>query len=123
MKGYIHKGEIETNGFAVLSLLITDATELEVFPADDSYKLINTEKGNFEWWYFYIIDADTNCILKLVAHLGTDPLRKRYFPQVAISVKTPTQKRSLIKHFSLNDFRASKEVCDVRIKEKFHYMN
>ena len=120
MNSYIHKTGIKTSRLADPSLQITDATELEVFPSDDSFQLINSEKGNFEWWYFDIIDLDIDCILKLVAHLGTDPLRRRFFPQIAISIKTPTHRQALIKHYSLKDFSASTEFCDVRLKDEFH---
>lgn len=113
MKGYIHKGVIKTNG-------LVDTSQLKVLPLDDSFHLITSEIGNFEWWYFDIIDLKTNCVVKIVVHLGTDPLRRRFFPKLAISIKTPTKKQSLIRHYSLGDFNASTDFCDVRLKDEFH---
>lgn len=120
LKGYIHKNIVKTNGFVDPSQSISDTSKLKVSPSDDSYQLTNSERGNFEWWYFDVIDPNTDCILKLVAHLGTDPLRRRFFPQVAISIKTPTKKQSLIMPYSLRDFSASRDLCDVRLKDEFH---
>jgi hypothetical protein len=119
LKGYIHKGLVRTNGLVDPSQSITDTSKLEVLPSDNSFQLTDSERGDFEWWYFDIIDSNTDCILKLVAHLGTDPLRRRFFPQVAISIKTPARKQSLIRAYSLRDFSASRGFCDVRVKDEF----
>ena len=120
MKGYIHKGIVKTDGFVDLSQSITDPSKMKVSPIDDSFRISYLEKGNFEWWYFDVIDSNTGCALKLVAHLGTDPLRKKILPKIAISVKTPTERQSFIKSHSLNDFNASRDLCDVRIGDEFH---
>lgn len=120
LKGYIHKGTVKTNGFVDPSQSITDTSKLRVLPSDDGFQLTDSEKGNFEWWYFDVIDSNTGCILKLVAHLGTDPLRRRFFPQVAISIRTPTKIQSFIRPYSLRDFSASSDFCDVRMKDEFH---
>ena len=118
--GYTHKGIVETNGFVDPSQTITDPSKLRVSPVDDSFQLVDPKTGDFEWWYFDIIDSSTCCIVKLVAHLGTDPLRRRCYPQVAVSVRTPTKRQSFIRPHSLSDFRASRDRCDVSIRDEFH---
>ena len=118
--GYVHHGVIKTNGFVDNTQSITDSSELTVLPSDDRFHLDNTEVGNFEWWYFDILDLHSEVVLKIVAHLGTDPLRKTFFPQLAISIKTPDTTHALIKRYSLTDFHASRSTCDVRFKHEFH---
>jgi hypothetical protein len=120
MMGYTHKGVVKTDGFVDTSQPITDPSKLKVSPIDDSFQLVDPKRGDFEWWYFDIADSTTGCIVKLVAHLGTDPLRKRCYPQVAISVRTPARRQSFIRPHSLSDFHASRDWCDVRIKDEFH---
>lgn len=120
MTPYIHRGVVKANGVVDTSELITDTSRLKVLPSDDGYHLITPEAGNFEWWYFDVIDLEMDCTLKIIAHLGTDPLRRRFFPQLAVSVKTPTKKQSLIKPYSLEDFNASTDFCDVKLKNEFH---
>ncbi len=120
MEGYIHKGVIKTNGIVNTSETITDYSKLKVHPSDDGFKLITPEIGKFEWWYFDIIDLKTGYILKLVAHLGTDPLRRRFFPQLAVTIKTPTKNQTLIRPYLLKDFTASQECCDVKLGNDFH---
>ena len=68
LKGYIHKGIVKTDGFVDLSQSITDPSKMKVSPIDDSFRISYLEKGNFEWWYFDVIDSNTGCALKLVAH-------------------------------------------------------
>ena len=99
---------------------ITDASELAVLPSDDRFHLKTYQIGHFEWWYFDIIDFKTGCVLKIVVHLGTDPLRRKIFPQVAISIRTPNKSDSIIKPYSLSDLRASSDFCDVSLKDEFH---
>lgn len=120
MNGYIHKGVVNTNGFVDLSQLITDHSMLDVLPIDDGFRISYPERGNFEWWYFDVIDSNTGCVLKLVAHLGTDALRKRFFPQIAITVRTATERQSFIRPYLLSDFSASRDLCDVKIRNDFH---
>lgn len=120
LKGYIHQGVIKENGLVDPAQTITDVSELKVLPSDDRFHLTRSEIGHFEWWYFDIIDLSAGCVLKLAAHLGTDPLRRRFFPQLAISIKTPTKRHSFIKPYSWNHFRASSELCDVSVKDAFH---
>jgi hypothetical protein len=120
MGSYIHRGVIKTNGLVDTSVSITDTSKLRVSPSDDGFKLNTTEIGNFEWWYFDIIDLQTGCMLKIAAHLGTDPLRRKIFPQLAVTIKTPVKKQTLIRPYSLGDFMASSDYCDVKLKNDFH---
>jgi hypothetical protein len=82
---------------------------------NDGYLLDSERVGNFEWWYFDCIDIETSCILKIVVHLGTDPLRSRFFPTLALSIKTPDGKKAIESVYDLNDFWADKNHCDVRL--------
>jgi len=120
VKGYTHKGIVGINGSVDVSQSITDPARLTVSPADDSFLLQDPECGDFEWWYFDIIDPVSGCILKLIAHLGTNPLRRRFFPQVAVSLRTPNRRQSFIRSYLLGDFHASRNVCDVGVKDEFH---
>jgi hypothetical protein len=120
MKGYLHRGIIKTNGSVDTTESIRDTSKLKVFPSDDAFKLLTSETGNFEWWYFDITDIKTGCMLKLVAHLGTDPLRRKFFPKLAVTVKTPAKNQTIIKPYSLGDFAASTDYCDVKLQNDFH---
>ena len=91
-----------------------------VLPANDGYLLDSERVGNFEWWYFDCIDMQNKCMLKIVIHLGTDPLRKRYFPTLALSIKTPEATRAIEYRYNLKDFHADKNRCDVRLREDCH---
>lgn len=42
----------------------------------------------------WIIDRETGCFLKIVMPIGTDPLKTRIFPQLAVSVNTPEMSES-----------------------------
>lgn len=120
MTSYLHRGVATTNGRIDTSQEITDDATLRVRPVDDALRLSSFDVGNFEWWYFDVIDERNGCVLKLVAHLGTDPLRTRCYPSVVVSVRTPNGTKAVIIPFSLDDFEASREACDVRIKDAFH---
>jgi hypothetical protein len=89
------------------------------YPAD-GYLLISERVGNFEWWYFDCMDIRNNCMLKIVVHLGTDPLRRSFFPKLAISIKTPDEISAIELSYQLKDFRAQKERCDIRLQEDCH---
>jgi hypothetical protein len=117
---YRHQGVVTTNGRMDLAQEITDATALQVQPADDGLQLSSFEAGNFEWWYFDVIDVRKGYVLKLVAHLGTDPLRKTFYPSVAVSALTPNGPKVMIQPFALDEFEASQTACDVWIKDAFH---
>ena len=116
----MHQGVMKDNGIVDIAKVITDPVKLQTTLSDDGLHLDNFNPGNFEWWYFDIIDPDTNCILKMIAHLGTDPLRRNFFPQIAVSVKTPSSKKSIIQKYPLNQFAAERNACSVRIAEQFN---
>ena len=120
MPNFRHQGVVTTNGHVDTAHEITDAATLQVQPADDAFRLPSLDIGHFEWWYFDVTDARNNYVLKLVAHLGTDPLRTRCYPSVSVSVYTPDGTQSIIMPFAKEDFEASREACDVRIKDAFH---
>lgn len=75
----------------------TDPLAFNVSPPDDGFHLSNPEIGDFEWWYFDVYDPEINCTLKVIAHLGTDPLRKKFYPQLVISISSPTEKQKFVK--------------------------
>jgi hypothetical protein len=116
----MHRGVVTANGRVDSSKVITDPAALQTITSDDGLHLENFEPGNFEWWYFDIIDPATGCILKIVAHLGTDPLRRKCFPQIALSVKTPAGKRTFAQPCQLDAFDAARDACHVKIGEQFH---
>ncbi len=91
-----------------------------LLPANDGYLLDSERVGNFEWWYFDCIDIQNNCLFKIVVHLGTDPLRKRFFPTLALSIKTPEATRAIEFKYNLRDFQAEKNWCDVRLRQDCH---
>jgi hypothetical protein len=97
----------------------TDPAESKVSPPDDGYHLSAPEVGDFEWWYFDVHDPATDCTLKVIAHLGTDPLRRRFHPKLVVSISSPAEKQTFIKTYALSDFSASAEVCDVRLSNEF----
>lgn len=82
---------------------------------NDGYLLDSERVGNFEWWYFDCKDVQNNCMLKIVVHLGTDPLRKRFFPTLAISIKTPETSREIEIRYDLSDFNADKNCCSLTL--------
>ncbi len=120
MKAYIHRGVIGTNGIVDTTRSISDPSALRVLPSDDRFHLDNTEVGNFEWWYFDILESGKNIVLKIVAHLGTDPLRRTFFPQLAIALKTQSTRKAFSKRYLLSDLHASRSACDIRLKDEFH---
>ena len=89
-------------------------------PVNDGYLLDSERVGNFEWWYFDCMDIKSNCMLKIVVHLGTDPLRRRFFPTLALSIKTPETIKAIELPYNLKDFWADKDHCDVRLNEDCH---
>jgi hypothetical protein len=58
-------------------------------------------------------------MLKIVAHVGTDPLRRKLFPQLAISIRTPSVIHSIVRRYFPDDLCTSREMCRVQIKEEF----
>lgn len=117
MKIYQHIGPVSVNGKVDTSKIISDYSELKVVPADDSFHLTEPVTGNFEWWYFDIIDKENNCVIKVVAHIGTDPLKTKVFPQLALSVSTPEKSEYITKSYLFSVFEGSTEYCHIRLKD------
>jgi len=112
---YLHKGIIGKNGVVESGPAIDDMEKLTVLPADDGLHIVDFQKGDFEWWYFDIMDQDTDCFLKIVIHIGTNPLRTRIYPQLAVSVNTPDRSGSVTKSYSLGEINADTHKCDIRL--------
>jgi hypothetical protein len=120
MHSYTHHGVVKLNGLVDTSQSISDASRLAVRPADDALQLTSLEVGNFEWWYFDVIDARKGYVLKLAAHLGTDPLRRQCYPTVAVVARTPHGKKTVRQSFAVTDLQAAREYCDVKINDALH---
>jgi len=114
---YIHIGKALTNGAVDLTQVITDSKELTLLPEDDGLQIVDYVKGDFEWWYFDINDYKLGCFLKIVVHVGTDPLRTRVFPQIAISVNTPEKSESFVYPFVIEELRADTQQCNISVRE------
>lgn len=96
-----------------------DPSESKFSPHDDGYHLSTLEIGDFEWWYFDVYDPATDCTLKVIAHLGTDPLRRKLYRQLVVSYSSPAEKQTFIKPYPLDAFTSSTEFCDVRLGDEF----
>ncbi len=118
MPDYLHKGRILDNGQIDFSRPVA-GDELDLRPADDALHINPSVTGNFEWWYFDIIDADKDAVIKIVVHLGTDPLRRKIFPQLAISARISGKTEIINKTYVLSDFHATRDFCDVKLKDEF----
>lgn len=116
----VHRGVVQPNGLVDTSQSLPDTAVFKVRPVDDAFHLPSLDTGNFEWWYFDVLDARQGYVLKLTAHLGTDPLRTRCFPTVAVAARTPHSRIAVIQPFVWHDVQAAREVCDVKIQDAFH---
>jgi len=92
--------------------------DLTVQPEDDGFHLQDHVTGDFEWWYFDILDQSAGCFLKIVMHIGTDPLRRRVFPQLAISVNTPEHQESITRAYRLSELEADTRQCRVLVRNE-----
>ncbi len=120
MKGSTHEGVMRDNCIVDTSASMTNTSALKVSPGDDGFRLAGPDIGNFEWWYFDLIDNRTGCIVKVVVHLGTDPLRRRFSPQLAVTVKTPAKKLTVIRKYTLADFTARADYCELKLRDDAH---
>ena len=114
---YIHIGKALINGAVDLTQVITDPKELTLLPEDDGLQIVDYVKGDFEWWYFDINDYKSGCFLKIVLHVGTDPLRTRVFPQIAISVNTPEKSESFFHPFVIEELKADTQQCNITVRD------
>jgi hypothetical protein len=119
---YLHKGIIGNNGIVEPGSVINDMEKLTVLPEDDGLHIVDFQKGDFEWWYFDMMDQDTDCFLKIVIHIGTDPLRTRIYPQLAVSVNTPDRSGSITKSYSIGEINADTRKCSVRLGSNIRVM-
>jgi hypothetical protein len=118
LTGYTHKGKVLINGAIDPDQVIMDPKELTVFPEDDGLQIADYLQGDFEWWYFDIFDQASGCFLKIVLHIGTNPLRTRVFPQLAISVNTPEKSESLFRPFYINEMIADTQRCNISVGDR-----
>jgi len=115
---YIHKGRVGINGDVVPGPVSDNPDELIFQPGDDGRQIADYRKGDFEWWYFDINDQASGCFLKIVLHIGTDPLRTRIFPQLAISLNTPDRSESFFHPFSFKDLKADTVLCNITVNDE-----
>ena len=101
-----------------INAITIDPGDQPVLPEDDGLQITDFRKGDFEWWYFDVFDQATGCFLKIVLHIGTDPLRTRVFPQLAISINTPEKSENLILSFKLSELKADTRLCDISVDDK-----
>lgn len=114
---YPHKGKILDNGIVDFSEGLQSINELEVKPEDDGLHITDFNKGDFEWWYFDFLDLASGCFLKIVFHIGTDPLKTRIFPQIAISVNTPEGSLSITRSYKLDEIEVNERKCEISVKD------
>ena len=106
------------NGAVDQALTVTDVGELTVRPEDDGLQIVDFVKGDFEWWYFDINDPGSGCFLKIVVHIGTDPLKTRILPQIAISINTPERSENIFIPFSFSEMEADTRLCSITVGDK-----
>ena len=119
--GYIHKGVIKTNGLVDTSRVITDRAKLAVRPLDEGQHADFTI-GNFDIWYFDVIDSNNKCSIMIQFYFDTGPLRKNLRRYVTIFTHTREFGiQNKVKAYSSEEFNASREYCDVMIGENRVY--
>ncbi|MFO7934686.1 MAG: hypothetical protein R6U78_11455 [Bacteroidales bacterium] len=123
--GYSHRGKVLDNGAVDTGVVMpvkdreqSAGNELAVRPEDDGLHVTDFNRGDFEWWYFDILDRDGGIFLKIVMHIGTDPLKTRVFPRLAISVNTPEISESLTQSYSLGDLEADTRQCGISVRDE-----
>ncbi|MFC1585931.1 hypothetical protein ACFL5V_10325 [Fibrobacterota bacterium] len=117
-KPYVHKGIAGVGGHVDGSQSLCDPDRLQVYPRDDGWHLEKPAIGDFQWWYFDIMDAKTGCVLKIVLHVGTDPMKRRVFPQLALSVKVGGSSQAITREYRMEDLKASPDRCDVALRDE-----
>ena len=106
------------NGAVDPRSILAETDELTLQPEDDGFHIIDYTKGDFEWWYFDIFDQLSGCFLKIVLHIGTNPLRTRIFPQLAVSINTPGRSESISHPCSISEMKADTQQCNISVKEE-----
>ncbi len=111
---YSHIGKVLENGIIAPEGQVAGPEELIVRPEDDGLHITDFRKGDFEWWYFDLFDPGNDCFLKVVFHIGTDPLKTKIYPQLAVSVTTPEGSVSFTRPYSLSGFEADTRQCRLK---------
>jgi hypothetical protein len=115
---YEHKGKALDNGIVDSDQNLAGAIELEVQPEDDGLHIVDYRLGDFEWWYFDIMDQVSGYFLKIVMHIGTDPLKTRIFTQLVISINTPEWSESFSRPYSISEMEADTQQCNISVKDE-----
>ena len=110
---YHQRGKVFGSGITNLGGFHTGHAGMTVLPDDDGLHITGKVKGDFEWWYFDITDPEQEIFLKIVFHIGTDPLRTRVFPQLAVSVNIRSDSVNYTLPFRLNEIRAEGDQCHI----------
>ena len=115
---YTHSGKAIINGVVDTAQILTDTDYLTCFPKDDGAQITDYKNGDFEWWYFDVFDKASGCFIKIVLHVGTDPLRTRVFPQLAISVNIQEKRESLLYPIEFSEMKADAQQCNISVGDK-----
>ncbi|MBN1599287.1 MAG: hypothetical protein JW894_13415 [Bacteroidales bacterium] len=115
---YKHTGKILINGAVDQARIVTNKSELIVSPEDDGLHITKFNIGDFEWWYFDFIDRSSECFIKIVIHIGTDPLKTKIYPQLALSINTPERSESITVQYEIDDIVADTNRCNISIKNE-----
>ena len=115
---YTHKGKALINGAVDPGLVLTDEGELKVTPEDDGAQIAEYIKGDFEWWYFDIHDQVSGSFIKIVLHIGTNPLRTKITSQLAVYADTPDKSVSLSYPFEIRDLSSDSWHCNISVSDK-----
>lgn len=115
---YTHIGKVLDNGLVNTNAIITNSPELDVKPENDGLHISDFNIGDFEWWYFDVLDNDLDCYLKIVIHIGTDPLKTKIYPQLALSINTPEISESYTRNYKLKDIEIDTQKCDISISNE-----
>ena len=120
---YTHIGRILENGETDPVVISPGSKELRIRPEDDGLHITGFNRGDFEWWYFDLAEPALGIFLKIVLHIGTDPLRRRVFPQLAISVNTPETTASITRSYSLDELHADTGRCSIKVRDEISIMS
>ena len=118
LMSYTHKGKALINGMVDPGQIITDEGELTVTAEDDGTQIGGYVKGDFEWWYFDIYDQAAGFFLKIVLHIGTNPVRTKVISQLAVSVSTPEGNSSLSFPFNISELSSNNWQCNLSVGDK-----
>ncbi len=117
---YVHQGIIRENGRVEAIPVPAGSPELTLLPEDDAFHLTDPAIGDFEWWYFDVNDEESELFLKIVFHVGTDPLKTKVFPQLAVSLITPEGNLEMLTPFTFQSTGYSTEKCLVTAGNEVH---